>query len=207
MLGFLIQGLLLGFPTSAQPGPFQAFLLQQTMRYGWKRTLPAALAPLLSDGPIIIIVILILQNLPTTFLLMIRFAGACFLFYLAIGAIRGYLSDPDTRGIVDTTTSSGLRKAIIVNMLGPGPWVFWSTVGGPILLKGVQTSIWHAVSFLSGFYLTMIVMFSVYIYLFGILQRTGRKTAKVMSLVSGLALVTFAIYMLIGVWQQIAAQG
>jgi threonine/homoserine/homoserine lactone efflux protein len=42
----IIRGLLLGLPAAAQPGPLQAYLLGLTMRRGWRRALPAALAPL-----------------------------------------------------------------------------------------------------------------------------------------------------------------
>ena len=83
MLGFFLRGLALGLPAAAQPGPFQAYLLSQTMKNGWRHTLPAALAPLLSDGPIIILVVLILTQLPPWFLRVVRIAGGVFILYLA----------------------------------------------------------------------------------------------------------------------------
>ncbi|MBK9210593.1 MAG: hypothetical protein IPL71_20865 [Anaerolineales bacterium] len=47
-----------------QPGSFQTYLISQTLTRGWKRTLPAALAPLISDGPIILICLLLLSQVP-----------------------------------------------------------------------------------------------------------------------------------------------
>ncbi len=61
---FLIQGVAFGLAAAAQPGPFQAYLLSQTLRNGWRATLPAALAPLISDGPIILITFLLLSRMP-----------------------------------------------------------------------------------------------------------------------------------------------
>jgi threonine/homoserine/homoserine lactone efflux protein len=50
---YILQGIGYGFAAAAQPGPFQTYLISQTLIKGWKPTLPAAFAPFLSDGPII----------------------------------------------------------------------------------------------------------------------------------------------------------
>ena len=55
------------FAAALQPGPLQAYLLASVAQRGWKRTLPAALSPLLSDGPIILVVLLVLTRLPDSF--------------------------------------------------------------------------------------------------------------------------------------------
>ena len=64
MLIYLIQGLGYGLAAASQPGPFQTYLISQTLTRGWKRTLPAALAPLVSDGPIILLCVLVLSQVP-----------------------------------------------------------------------------------------------------------------------------------------------
>ena len=61
---YLIQGVGYGLIAASQPGPFQTYLISQTLARGWKQTLPAALAPLISDGPIILICIFILSQVP-----------------------------------------------------------------------------------------------------------------------------------------------
>ncbi|NJN95941.1 MAG: hypothetical protein HC875_18455 [Anaerolineales bacterium] len=45
MILYFLQGLTLGLSATAAPGPFQAFLLGQALKHGWKQTLPATLAP------------------------------------------------------------------------------------------------------------------------------------------------------------------
>ena len=64
MLGYLILGITYAFTAAVQPGPFQTYLISQTLSNGWRSTLPAAIAPLLSDGPIIILVLLVLSRMP-----------------------------------------------------------------------------------------------------------------------------------------------
>jgi len=45
-----------GFAAAVQPGPFLAFLISLALSCGWRRALPGVLAPLLSDGLIIVLV-------------------------------------------------------------------------------------------------------------------------------------------------------
>ena len=55
MLGYLLQGLALGLSAAATPGPFQAYIINQALRLGWRRAFPAVFAPLISDGLIILL--------------------------------------------------------------------------------------------------------------------------------------------------------
>ena len=64
MLAYLLQGLGYGFAAAVQPGPFQTYVMSQALERGWRRALPAALAPLISDGPIIALTLLVLTRLP-----------------------------------------------------------------------------------------------------------------------------------------------
>ncbi len=61
---YLLQGIGYGLIAASQPGPFQTYLISQTLTRGWKRTLPAALAPLVSDGFIILVCVLVLSQAP-----------------------------------------------------------------------------------------------------------------------------------------------
>ena len=64
MLAYVVQGIVYGLTASVQPGPFQTYVMSQALSRGWRRTLPAAFAPLLSDGPIIVGVLLLLRQVP-----------------------------------------------------------------------------------------------------------------------------------------------
>ncbi len=84
MLSYLLLGSGFAFAAAIQPGPLQAYLLSSVAQRGWKRTLPAALSPLLSDGPIILIVLLILTRLPDSAARLLQAAGGLLLLYFAL---------------------------------------------------------------------------------------------------------------------------
>src|SRR5688500_16389761 len=83
MWPYILQGIVYGFAAAAQPGPLQTYLISQTLRTGWKRTLPAAFAPLLSDGPIIALSLLILSQIAPWLQRTLHIAGGLFVLYLA----------------------------------------------------------------------------------------------------------------------------
>ena len=88
IFSFFTQGVTLGFSAAASPGPFQAFLFTSASRVGVWRTLPLALAPLVSDGPIVAVILLALTGMPRGFLRGLEVAGGVFLVWLAWGAFR-----------------------------------------------------------------------------------------------------------------------
>ena len=75
---------LLAFSAAVSPGPFQAYLLSHTMQHGLRRTVPSAFAPLISDGPIILIVLVALTQAPPWLLRGLQIAGGVFLVYTGI---------------------------------------------------------------------------------------------------------------------------
>src|SRR5574340_674780 len=90
MLSYLIFGFTYAFAAAVQPGPFLTYLISQTLSKGWRHTLPACFAPLLSDGPIIVLVLLMLSQIPMWLVRFLHFGGALFLFYLAVGAYKSW---------------------------------------------------------------------------------------------------------------------
>ena len=80
---YILQGLTLGLSAGAAPGPLQTFFFTQALRNGWKKTLPAAFAPLLSDGPIVAFVLIVLNVTPGWVLRVLQFCGGLFILYLA----------------------------------------------------------------------------------------------------------------------------
>ncbi|MBC8424690.1 hypothetical protein H8E07_11260 [bacterium] len=88
MLKHIAIGAGLAFAAAVQPGPLQAFLFSRVTVIGWRRTLPAAFAPLLSDGPIALLALLVLGRLSPSFQSVHRAVGGLFLLYLAWKTIR-----------------------------------------------------------------------------------------------------------------------
>jgi small neutral amino acid transporter SnatA (MarC family) len=65
---------------------------------------------------------------------------------------------------------------------------------GPILIEGWRESPALGLSFVLGFYLTMIGTFMAFIYLFGTTRHLGPKITRALSGISALALLIFGIY-------------
>jgi threonine/homoserine/homoserine lactone efflux protein len=133
---YFLQGLTLGLSATAAPGPFQAFLLAQALKNGWKRTLPAVLAPLVSDGPIIFLVLLVLTQTPDWFLIILQLAGGLFALYLAQGALAGLKTLPSMPEVSAEAARLNFFKAVAMNFLSPGPYLFWSIIAGPVMMQG-----------------------------------------------------------------------
>ena len=183
------QGAWLGFSAAASPGPFQAFLFSRTARGGIRRALPLVLAPLVSDGPIVAVVLLALTHVPPALLRSLEVAGGALLLWLAWGALRtrgeptapAAGSPPERRG-------APFLQAVLVNAAGPGPWIFWSTVCGPILAEAWRGGAGRALAFLSGFYLLLIGGKGALVVAFGLAGRIGPRTARALSLASAAAM-------------------
>jgi threonine/homoserine/homoserine lactone efflux protein len=194
---YLIQGLGYGFAAAAQPGPFQTYLITQALTKGWRRTLPAALAPLLSDGPIILLAILVLNRFPEGWQNALSIIGGLFVLYLAWGAFKAWRTfDEHDQGAEEETGS--VFKAALMNALGPGPYLFWGLVTGPILVNGWRKSPIYAGEFLLGFYGAMILTLSVLIVGFGEARHLGQRLNRLLIGISTLALLAFGLHQ---IWQ------
>ena len=135
---YLIQGIGYGLAAASQPGPFQTYIISQTLTRGWKRTLPAALAPLVSDGPIILICVLLLSQVPAWMQRFLHLASGLFILYLVYGTFKSWKNFDSQLPTTETGTQQSIFKAALMNALNPNPYIFWTLVTGPILLKG-----WH----------------------------------------------------------------
>ena len=186
-------GVAYGFAAAMQPGPFQTYLIAQTLRNGWRRTLPIVLAPLLSDGPIIGLVLLVLSHLPSWWLQVLRFVGGAFVLYLAIGALQAWRNF-NTQRSTSLPHQHGVFRAALVNLLNPGPYVYWSLVTGPLLLTGWQKAPSNGLSLLLGFYVTMLVTLVGILLLCAEAGKFGTAINRSLLGLSGLALVGFGLY-------------
>jgi threonine/homoserine/homoserine lactone efflux protein len=191
---YLILGITYAFTAAVQPGPFQTYLISQTLSNGWKRTLPAAFAPLLSDGPIIILVLLVLSHLPGWLALALQFTGGIFLLYLAAGAFRTWRNYEAQQVIQNQTSQQTVIKAAFVNFLNPTPWLAWSLVMGPLLLKGWRETPANGISLLIGFYSAMILVTLGIILLFSAARNLGTRVSRILVGISAFAMAGFGFY-------------
>ena len=118
---YLIQGIGYGFAAAVQPGPFQTYVIAQTLNSGWRNTLPAALAPLVSDGPIIALVLLVLSQVPEWMQRFLYVASGLFVLYLAANAFIGWRNFGTADVAAIPSTQQSLLRAAMMNVLIPGP--------------------------------------------------------------------------------------
>jgi len=202
MLPFFLQGLTLGFAAGAQPGPFQTYLISQTLSQGWRRTWVAAFAPLVSDGPIVAVVLLVLSQVPDWFQRMLQIAGGLFVLYLAWGAFKAWRAFAPDVEITPQPGPRSLLRAALMNALSPGPYLFWSLVIGPLIVTAWRENPSRALAIVLAFYLAMIGLNFAVVLLFGQAARFGNQVRQAMLGLSVIALAGFGVYQL---WQGIFA--
>ena len=117
MLPYLMFGITFAFAAAIQPGPFQTFIISKTLENGWKRTLPAAFAPILSDGPIIMLVLFILTNIPREMIRFLQIGGGLLLLYLAYSSFKSLLHFDKIKKLKNNKTDNTLLKAVLVNAI------------------------------------------------------------------------------------------
>jgi len=203
MWGYIVQGLGYGLTAAAQPGPFQTYVISQTMRKGWRRALPMALAPLVSDGPIIALVLLLLSQVPSSLEHVLYMVSGVFILYLAVNAFFAWRNFDAEDATPSGETPRSLFHAALMNALSPGPYIYWSMVTGPILLDGWREAPVRGIGFMGGFYAALVGSMGALILVFGSARRLGAKVERGLLGVSTVALVGFGLYQLwrgIGGW-------
>lgn len=196
MVNNILIGISYALSAGLQPGPLQAFFLAKVAEQGWRRTLPAAFAPLISDGPIALVSILLLNILPETFRNLLQLAGGFLLLYFAWNAYRNWREDQVIEFGESESTPKTVFQAALINLLNPNPYLGWSLVMGPAVVAAWAKSPGTAVSLLLAFYITMITTSMVMIYLMGRALLLGPGASKVMNLISALLLVGLGLYFL-----------
>lgn len=202
MWWYIAQGVGYGFAAAVQPGPLQTYLISQALMKGWRKSLPSALAPLISDGPIIALSVLVLSQVPAWLQRFLYIAGGLFVLYLAYGTYKSWKNFDPHLPPAEAAAGQTLLKAALTNLLAPGAYLFWTLVTGPILIRGWREAPTNGVGLLLGFYVTMILSLAAIIVLFGAARQLGSKVNRVLLGISAIALFCFGLYQL---WLGIAA--
>lgn len=198
MFDFLLQGLAIGLSAGISPGPLLILFLSKALQDGWRKTLPAAFAPLLSDGPIILLTVFILSALPEGYLDFLRVAGGLFLLYLGWKTVRDSEAEPDApRSQKQASSFSTLRSAALINLLNPNPYIFWGTILGPTLVIGWRRSPQVGLAFMAGFYGALIGVFMTWIIITGAIGAVNQGIRRIFTVISGLGMAGFGVFQLL----------
>ena len=202
MISYLIPGIAYGFAAAVTPGPLSMYLLSQAVTVGWRRTLPAAFSPLISDGPVSILMLAILSQVPSSFVQYLRLPGGVFILYLAFEAWKAWRAfDAGTPPAVQSGPNS-LLKAAVVNWLNPNLYLGWSIMLAPIVLSGWRESPAKGIAFIAGFYMTIIGTMIGMVILFAAARTLGPKVRRILIGISSVGLACLGLYQL---WLGIAA--
>ncbi len=149
-LGFLFSGIIFGLAAGISPGPLIALVFSETIKYGKKEGFKIAFAPLITDLPIILFVLLILSRLTKYDLVIgiITLFGAVYLIYLGVENLRVKINKFE----VKLEKKGALKRGIIANLLSPHPYLFWLFIGGPMILKSLNVHVFATILFILGFY-------------------------------------------------------
>lgn len=153
-LTFFLSGVVFGLSAGWTPGPLFMLVISETLKHGFKEGIKVAMAPLLTDLPIIVAALFLLSHLSNVDVIFgaISLFGGLFLIYL------GYESLCFKGVEMDTIASrpQSLKKGIIANVLNPAPYLFWLTIGGPMILKAAKVHLMWVICFVLSLYLVFI---------------------------------------------------
>lgn len=201
MLKYMLLGGGFAFAAAVQPGPLQAFLLSRVAAAGWKRTLPAALAPVISDGPIAILVLVVLHQVAGGFESILKAAGGLLLLYFAGSTLSTWRREKSGCEAKVPSAPRTLMQAVAINLVNPGPYLGWSFILGPLAIEAWSRSGIHAVALVASFYVTMVFSIALIILLFGTTSFLGPRGRRALLLASAAAMAAIGIYQLLSVLQ------
>lgn len=150
----LLLGVGLGLGAGISPGPLQTLVVTSTLRSGFGAGVRVAVAPLLTDTPIVAASIFAISSVPETWVRSIAIAGG--LALVAMGAWEILHARANASRTEESGATSDTLKGVVVNLLNPHPWLFWIGVGAPTLVTAWRDSPGRGLAFLIGFY-TLIV--------------------------------------------------
>jgi threonine/homoserine/homoserine lactone efflux protein len=154
MFEYLSAGTLLGLASGFAPGPLLVLVVAETLRHDVRAGIKVAIAPLITDVPIIVISLLVLNRLAhfKTILGGISILGGLFILYLGYESIK-------TKGLefnLPPSISNSFKKGVITNALNPHPYIFYVTVGAPIIFKATKQNFALAFLFIGSFLIFLV---------------------------------------------------
>ncbi len=109
-------GLTIGWAAGISPGPLNLLVVQSALRSGTAAGAMVAIAPLITDAPIVALSLLVASTVPAGVLTALSTAGGLYLIWLGIAEWRSS-GEP----ILDAAPGSHLRRGVVANLLSPHP--------------------------------------------------------------------------------------
>ncbi|MBU5615441.1 LysE family translocator [Geomonas azotofigens] len=154
MIDFLTAGLVLGCSAGFSPGPLLMLVISETLTHGTRSGVRVALSPIITDFPIIAATLLLLMNLSGYHGILgaLSLAGGLFVLYTGYHSLTARPVHLD----LPKEPPKSLRKGVLTNFLSPHPYLFWITVGAPLLTRSLKVGPAAFVAFIGSFYLSLV---------------------------------------------------
>ncbi|MEN8142727.1 MAG: LysE family transporter [Thermodesulfobacteriota bacterium] len=154
MTNYILAGTLLGLSAGFAPGPLLTLVISETLRHNTRAGIKVALAPIITDLPIIALCVFLLDKLSSlnTVLAVISIIGGMVVLAMGLQGLR----TKGTEIFLDEVRPRSLLKGVTVNIFSPYPYLFWLSVGSPIMLKAADLSLLAAAGFVGTFYLFLV---------------------------------------------------
>ena len=151
---YIWMATLLGLHAGVTPGPVTTMIITQSLLHGRRAGAKLSLVPILTDLPVVGIVI------PTFYYLtlgldgviaVISLVGACLLCWLgyeslSVTAVRYQQNDLPT---------ISLSRAIGINFFNPNLYLYWLTICGPLCVSALRISFTTMFLFIGVFYVSI----------------------------------------------------
>jgi threonine/homoserine/homoserine lactone efflux protein len=198
VLELITQGIGYGLNAGVSPGPFQTLTVNSALTLGWRKAIVLCAVPILTDAPIIVVVVFVLGSLPTDAIRVLQIAGGLVLLWVAWDLWQSWRKGTTIKGQIDpaiaqTTRRQVLWRGMTMNLVSPGPYLFWGTITGPLLVTALRTSALHGAAFLVAFYGTFIMLIALTVLLFDRLCRLDARLTRGVLLFTMVLLVIFAV--------------
>ena len=200
MAELFVAGMVMGLAAGFSPGPLLALVIGESLRRGTGAGVKVALAPVLSDAPIIVATLWLLSTIGRnqTLLGLISLAGSFYVLRLAWESISAWQFPTGATSLPPFS----LWKGVLVNLLSPHPYLFWAGVGGPLMTRGFARHDLGAAAFLAGFYLFLV---GTKILLAVIVGRSRTfippRVMQTINRLLAILLVIFAVFLFRDAWQ------
>lgn len=151
---YVLAGASLGLSAGLSPGPLLSLVLTQSVTHGAREGVKVALAPLVTDAPILALAWFVLSRLEgrSTALGVVALVGALVLTRYAWECLFPPALDAPDRA----TAPRSLLRGVVANFCNPHPYVFWLTVGMPTVLAAATAGPVAVAGFITVFYATIV---------------------------------------------------
>jgi len=199
----IATGLALGLGAGIAPGPLLTLVLTSTLERGFGAGLRVALAPLITDAPIVALSVGAVSSVGEGVLRGLALAGGLIVAGLGVHTVAGSARS----AFSPREAAAGRRdlwRGIAVNLASPHPWIFWLSAGAPLLVAAWRRAPWLGAGFLVAFY--GLLVGSKIVVAWGVALGRERLTPpwrRRLLVVGGLALVAGGVAL---VWQAAAGR-